>query len=128
MQPAAARPLVWKSQLVIPLLEAGSESTVQQHPQEQQQQFETEGQGVLVDAGKSMVEFETGLKGWLGDLVVKLNYEPRLSCSMRAAAAEPIDVWARAGIGTRWLFAMEDVGCGGHEHPGGESFSPFAPD
>ena len=77
---------------------------------------------------KKIVEFETGEKGWLNDLVVKLNYEPYLSCSMEAAAAEPIDVWARAGIGTWWLVAMEDAGCGRHGHPGGEPFPPFAPD
>ena len=39
-----------KSQLVIPLLETGSESTAQQQPQEQQQQFETEENGMVVDA------------------------------------------------------------------------------
>ena len=56
LQPPAAPPPVWTSQLVFPLLEAGSESTAQQ-PQGQQEQF------------------ETGKKGWLEDLVVKLNYE-----------------------------------------------------
>ena len=124
-QPPAAPPPVWKSQLVTPLLETGSESTAQQQPQEQQQQFETKGQGMVVD-GKFFVEFKTGEKGWLDGLVVKLNLEPYLSCSMGAAAAEPIDMWARAGIGTRWLVAMEDAGCGRHGHPGREPFPPFA--
>ena len=35
---------------------------------------------MVVDAGKKMVEFETGEKGWLDGLVVKLNLEPYLSC------------------------------------------------
>ena len=43
---------MWKSQLVIPLLESGSESTAQQQPQEQQQQFETEGLSAVEDAGR----------------------------------------------------------------------------
>ena len=115
LQPPAAPPPVWTSQLVIPLLEAGSESTAQQ-----QQQFETEGQGMVVDAGKNVVELKTGEKGWLRDLVMQLSYESCLSCSVGAVAAEPIDVWAGAGIGTRWLIAMEDTGCGRHGHPGGE--------
>ena len=53
LQPPAAPSPVWKSQLVIPLLETVSESTAQQQPQEQQQQFETKGQG-MVDAGKNI--------------------------------------------------------------------------
>ena len=83
---------------------------------------------MVVDAGKAKVKFETGEKGWLDDLVVKLNYKPYLLCSMGAAAAEPIDVWTRSGIGTRWLLAVEDAKHGRHGHPGGESFPPFAPD
>ena len=57
-----------------------------------------------------MVEFETGEKGWLDDLVVKLNQEPYMPCSVEAAAAKLIDVWFRTGIGTRWRVAMEDAG------------------
>ena len=128
LQSPAAPPPVWTSHLVIPLLETGSESTAQQQPQEQQQQYlDIKGQRMVVDAGKKMVEFETGEKGWLDDLVVKLNYEPYLPCSVEAAGAEPIDVWARSGIGTRWLVAVESAGCGRHGHLGGEPFPPFAP-
>ena len=58
----AAPPAVWKSQLVIPLLETGSESAAQQQPQEQQQQFETEGQSVVVDAGKARVSLRRGIR------------------------------------------------------------------
>ena len=83
---------------------------------------------MVIDVGNKRGDLETGEKGWLDGLVVKLNLEPNLSCSMGAAAAEPIDLWARAEIGTRWLFAMEDAGCGRHGHPGGEPFPPFAPD
>ena len=86
------------------MLETGSESTAQQQPQGQQEQF------------------VTGDKGWLEDLVVKQNYEKY------PPAAEPVDVWARVGVGTRWLVAVEDAGCGRHGRPGGESFPPFAPD
>ena len=89
---------------MIPLLEAWSESTAQQQPQGQQKQF------------------ETGEKEWLEDWVVKLNYEQYLSCSVGAPAAEPVDVWARVGVGTRWLVAMDNAECGRHGHPGGESF------
>ena len=109
LQPPAPPPPVWMSQLVIPLFETGSESTAQQQSQGQQQQFETG-------------------KGWLENLVVKLNYEQYLPCSVGAPAAELVDVWARVGVGTRWLVAMEDAGCGRRGHPGGESFPPFAPD
>ena len=45
----------YKPQLIIPLLETGSESTAQPQPQKQQQpeeRFETEGKGKVVDAGK----------------------------------------------------------------------------
>ena len=45
LQPPAAPPPVWTSQLVIPLLETGSESTAQQQPQGQQEQFETGEKG-----------------------------------------------------------------------------------
>ena len=72
---------------------------------------------MMVDANNEVVEFEAGEDGWLDGLVVKLKYEPYLSCSVGAAAAEPVDVWARAGIGIRWLVAMEDAGCGRHGHP-----------
>ena len=104
LQPPVAPLPVWTSQLAFPMLETGSESTAQQQPQWQKQQF------------------EAGEKEWLDDLVVKLNngkYPP---------AAEPVDVWARVGVGTRWLVGVEDAGCGRHGHPGGESFPPFAPD
>ena len=47
---------------------------------------------------------------------------------MRVPAAEPVDVWAQVGVGTKWLVAVEDAGGGRHGHPGGESFSTFAPD
>ena len=50
LQPPATRLPVWTSQLVIPLLETGSESTAQQQPQGQQQQFETKGQQWLMQA------------------------------------------------------------------------------
>ena len=53
---------------------------------------------------------------------MKLNYEQYLSCSVVAAAAEPVDAWARVGVGTRWLVAVEDAGCERHGYPGGESF------
>ena len=80
----------------------GSEGTAQQQPQEQQQQYlETKEQSMVVDSGKNMVECETGETGWLDSLIVKLNYEPYLSCSMVPAAAEPIAVRACFGIGTR---------------------------
>ena len=59
---------------------------------------------------------------------MKLNYEQNLSCSVRVPAAEPVDVWAQVGVGTKWLVAVEDAGGGRHGHPGGESFSTFAPD
>ena len=82
----------------------GARATAQQQPQGQQEQL------------------ETGEKGWLEELVVKLNYEQYLSCSVGSPAAEPDDVWARVGVGTRWLVAVDDAGCGRHGHPGGESF------
>ena len=59
---------------------------------------------------------------------MKVNYEPYLSCSMGAAAAEPIGVWRRSGIGTRWLVVVEDADRGRHGHPGGESSPRCAPD
>ena len=74
LQPSAASPPVWTSLLVFPRLETGSGRTSQQQPQGQQEQV------------------ETGEKGWLEDLVVKLNYEQYLSCSVGAPAAEPVDV------------------------------------
>lgn len=74
------------------------------------------------------MEFESGEKGWLDYLLVKLNYEPYLSYSIGTAAVEPVDVWARSGIGTSWLVAVEDAGCERHGHPRGEPFPPFAPD
>ena len=110
LQSPAAPPRDWTSQLVFPMLETGSERTAQQQPQGQQEQF------------------ETGEKTWLEKLVVKLNYEQYLPCSVGVPAAEPVDVWGRVGVGTRWLVAVEDAGCGRHGHPGGESFPPLAPD
>ena len=83
------------------MLETGGERTAQQQPQGQQEQF------------------KTGEKRWLENLVVKLNYEQYLSCSVGAPAAEPVDVWARVGVGTRWLVEVEDAGCGRRGHPGG---------
>ena len=44
----------------------------------------------MIDACKAKVKFETGEKGWLDDLVVKTNYEPHLSCFVRAPASEPM--------------------------------------
>ena len=82
----------------------------------------------MIDACKAKVKFETGEKGWLDDLVVKLNYEPHLSCFVGAPASEPIDLWTRSGIDTRWLVALEDAGRGTHGHPDGESLPLFAPD
>ena len=127
VQETAAAPTPdWTSQLVIPLLETRSECTAQ--PQQQQQQpFETEGQGMVVDAGKNIMELRAREQGWLG-LVVQLDLKPYPSCSMGAAATESIDVWARAGIGTMWLVAMEYAGCGRHAHPDGEPSTPLAPD
>ena len=52
----------------------------------------------------------------------------RAVSSVGTAAAEPLGVWARAGIGTTWLAAMEDARCGRHGYLGGEFFPPFAPD
>ena len=49
-----------KSQLVIPLLETGSESTEQQQPQEQlQQQFEIEKNWMVIEACREEVALET---------------------------------------------------------------------
>ena len=110
-QPLAALPRVWASQLVFPIPETASEHTAQQQPQGQQQQ-----------------QFETAENGWLADLVVKPNYEQCLPCSVGAPAAEPVYVRGRVGVGTRWLVAVEDAGCGRHRHPGGESFPAFTPD
>ena len=67
-----------------------------------------------------------GDKGWRDSLVVKLNYESQTSYSVGASDAEPIDVGARSGVGTAWLFAMEDARR--HERPAGEPFPPFGPD
>ena len=92
------------------MLGTGSERIVQQQPQGQQ------------------VQFEAGEKRYLENLVVKLNCQQYLSCSVGAPATEPVHVWARVGVGTRWLAAVEDAGCGKPGHPGGESFPPFAPD
>ena len=119
-----------ESQLAFPIIrETGGESTAQQPQQQQQQQLKSEENWMvsMVDAGKAKVEFETGDK-WLEDLVVKLCYEQYLSGSVGRPAAEPVDVWARVGVGTRWLVSVKDAGCGRHGHPGGESFPPFAPD
>ena len=41
LQPPVAPPPVWTSQLVIPLLKTGSESTAQKPPHMQQRQLET---------------------------------------------------------------------------------------
>ena len=89
---------VWTSQLVFPLLETGSESTARQQPPAQQEQF------------------ETGEKRWHEDFVVKLNYQQYLTYSVGVPAVEHVDVWARVGVGTRWLVAMEDAGCRRHGH------------
>ena len=94
---------MWTSQLVFPQLEAGSESTAQQQ-QVQQEQFATEQ------------------KRWLEDFVVKPNFEKDLTYSVGAPPVEPVDVWARVGVGTMWLVAMEDAGCDRHQHPGVEAF------
>ena len=56
---------------------------------------------MVVDAGKNTVDFETAEKRWLDGLVVKLKYAWYLSCSVGTPAAEPFDVWARVGVGTR---------------------------
>ena len=127
LQRPAATPHFWTSQLVLPLVKTGSESTAQQQTQEQRQQSKTKRESMVVDEGKNMVGFETGEKGWFDDLFVKLYFQPCLSCSIKTAAAKPIDVCARPGVGTRWLVAMEDVGCRRHGHPSGEPFPPFSP-
>ena len=82
------------------MLETGSKRAAPQQPQGQQEQF------------------KRGEKRWLENLVVKLNYEQYLPCSLGAPAAEPVDAWARVGVGTRWLVAVEDAGCGRRGHPG----------
>ena len=61
-------------------------------------------------------------------MILILNYEQYLSCSVGPSTAEPIDVWARVEVGTRWMVAVVDAGCGRHGHAGGESLPPFAPD
>ena len=60
-------------------------------------------------------------------MVVKLKQQ-YLSCSVGTPAAEPVDVWAPVRVGTRWLVAVEDAGCGRRGHPDGEFFTLFAPD
>ena len=92
--PAAPSPAC-TSQLVFPMLETGSKRTAQQQPQGQQEQF------------------EPGEKRWLENVVVKQNYEQYLPCSVGAPAAVPVDVWARVGVGTRWLVAVGSLGVGG---------------
>ena len=44
-----------------------------------------------------------------GGFAVKLNFEIQLSCPVGASSADPVEVWARAGVGTRWPVAMEDA-------------------
>ena len=56
----------------------------------------------------------------------ELKHGQYISCSVGAPAVEPVDVWGRVGVGTRWLVALEFAGCGRHRHPGGESFPSFA--
>ena len=106
MQPPAAPPRVWTSQLVFPMLETRIERTAQQQPQGQQEHS------------------EAGKKGWLENLVVKLDYEQYRSSSVGAPAAEPVDVWGRVGVGTRWLVKVGDAGCGKRRHPDGDFFPP----
>ena len=113
-------------------------SPTQQQQQEDQQQLQLQSPGPAPPAWSpaAPAEFENiysvglgrlrGEKRWHDGLVVKLNCESNLSSSMRASGAEPIDVWARAGIGTRWLVAME--GARNHGHPAGKAFPPFGPD
>ena len=55
LQPPAALPRVWTSHFVVPLHETEGEDTAQQQLQEQQQQFETKGQVIVVDAGEKRV-------------------------------------------------------------------------
>ena len=105
-------------------------------PPQQQQQLQSSGTPPPAWLPPVPAEFENdysdiggrlrGEKGWVNGLVVKLNYESNLSCSVGASAAEPISVWARAGIGVRWLVAMEDAGR--HGHPGREHFPRVGPD
>ena len=75
------------------MLDTGSESTAQQPPQGQQEQY------------------ATGEEECLEDLFVKLNYEQFLSCSVGTPAAEPVGVWGQVGVGTWRLVAAEDAGC-----------------
>ena len=42
-----------------------------------------------------------GQKGWSEGLDLKLNFDSNLSCSVGVSDAEPIGLWAKAGIGTR---------------------------
>ena len=67
-----------------------------------------------------------GDKGWRDGLVVRLNYESHLSCSVGTSDAEPIEVWARAGVGTRMLVAVEYAPR--HGHPAGKPFPSFGSD
>ena len=67
-----------------------------------------------------------GDKGLRDGLVVRLNYESHLSCSVGTSDAEPIEVWARAGVGTRMLVAVEYAPR--HRHPAGEPFPSFGSD
>ena len=110
LQPPAAPPRVWTSQLVFPMLETGIERTAQQQPQGQQEHS------------------GTGKKAWQENLDVKLDYEQYRSSSVGAPAAEPVDVWGRVGVGTRWLVKVGDAGCGKRRHPDGDFFPPCALD
>ena len=56
---------------------------------------------------------------------MKQKYKSNLSCSVAASAVEPIDVWARAGFGTRSLVMLEEVGR--HRYPAGEQLPPIEP-
>ena len=114
LQPPAAPPRVWASKLVISPPETGSKSTASDQPQGQQQQVKTKkGQGMVVDASKTMVELETDEKELLNGLVVKLNYALYLSCSVRALAAESIDVGTRLGWAQGGRLRWRTLGFGG---------------
>ena len=79
-------------------------------PQQQQLQLQSPEAPPFAWPPPAPAEFENdysdrggrlrGKKGWLNGLVVKLNYESNLSCYVGPSADEPIDVWARAEIGT----------------------------
>ena len=134
--PAAAAPSPWPT----PLSQEVQAAAIEQVGETEEKRTVVEVEKVMAfDGDKEMVESTKkeqeeqedawrlrGEKGWPDGLVMKLNYESNLSCSVGASAAEPIDVCARAGIGTRWMVATEDAQT--HGHSAGEPVPPFGPE